>query len=248
MGYLTRVAGFPNTDGLTLSTWFYVFPQPVTGTSTTHRTLFRCGEDIGAVDASPFSGTTIGCYVSDFGDQVYIDLRNFSGFAGQAANTAPLTGGGSVNRGAWNHVVVNFQVPGDLTLTAQMCLNGIVRSARIISSSVPTIPLNAGYVGVPTDSVFAQSINYSPSLPMADYQMWFYKNIALTDANMTRFFTITDGRGYPTNPIEASNAFGVQSILFKGKASDASFYFNRGTAGAFSKIATVSDFTPTPSF
>ena len=55
--------------------------------------------------------------------------------------------------------------------------------------------------------------------------------------------TITlDGGPAPTS--EAAAAFGTQTILFTGRASE--FIVNGGSSGAFTKTGTVTDFTPGP--
>lgn len=248
MGYLTRAAGLLDTQGLTLSAWFYVAPQPFTGSSVTHRTLFRCGADIGAVNGQPFSGTTIGCYVSDFGDQVYMDLRNCVEVPAQLAISAPLTGGGAISRGAWNQVVVNFQVLGLNSMSAQMCLNGIIRAIHTQAvANVTAIPLNAGFIGVPTDSVFAQNTTLTPVLPLAQYQMWFYQNISMTSQNMANFFTISGGIGTPKSYLVANTAFGTPELCFVGDPTK--FKVNRGTLGdSFATVGTINKFSPGPTF
>lgn len=238
MGFLTQAAGFSNTQGLTLSVWFYVFPQPFTGSSVTHRPFFRCG--------SNFTGTTIGCYVSDFGDQVYIDMRNCPEVPAQVSISASLTGGGAISRGAWNHVVVNFKVLGINSMSAQMCLNGIIRGIRTSTvGTVNAIPLNAGTMGIPTDG--ASFIGAVSSLPMAQYQMWFYKNIDMTSQNMDNFFSISDNTGTPKPYSVANTAFGMPELCFVGPPSQ--FKTNIGTLGdTFVQTGTINNFTPLPTF
>jgi len=65
--------------------------------------------------------------------------------------------------------------------------------------------------------------------------------IVPTPDNLAKFIT-PDGK--PVNPTVAAAAFGTPTYLFKGNA--AGFTNNQGTGGAFTKISTVSDFTPGP--
>lgn len=98
-------------------------------------------------------------------------------------------------------------------------------------------------------SIFPGYDSISTPIEYADVQVWFGTFIDPTiSANYAKFVNITGGRGYPVNPTTAAAAFGQQTILFKGKASDNSFYMNRGNGGTFNKIGTASDFTPTPSY
>src|SRR6185369_14264901 len=245
MGYLTRGAGLSNTSGLTLSVWFYVFPQ---GAPSTLRTFFRCGADIGAVDGQPFSGTTIGCFVAGSGDFVFLDVRNCPECPEQLAASAFTTGGGSMTRGGWNHIVASFQRLGLNSIKGQLCLNGVIRNPTTTSvADITAIPLNDGFIGVPVDSVFAQNITESPLLPLAQYQMWMHQNIAMTDQNMANFFTITNGVGMPRDYLVAEVAFGTPELSFIGNPTQ--FPQNRGSLGnTFSQVGTTNNFSPLPSF
>jgi hypothetical protein len=81
-----------------------------------------------------------------------------------------------------------------------------------------------------------------------DFQVWNTFIDPTVPANYAKFVKIKDGIGTPADPRIAAAFFGQQTILFRGKSSDASFYVNRGDAGPFSKTGTISDFTPAPSY
>lgn len=91
--------------------------------------------------------------------------------------------------------------------------------------------------------------NFSSAIEFADVQVWFGKYINPTvPSNFSKFVIISGNKGYPVDPSVAGNTFGQQTILFKGKGSDASFWVNRGNGGTFTKTGTITDFTPAPSY
>jgi hypothetical protein len=101
-------------------------------------------------------------------------------------------------------------------------------------------------MGIPDLTAY---LSANPVFEASDLQFWFNKFIDPTiSSNYAKFVTIKNGVGTPVDPSTAATAFGTQSILLKGKASDGSFFVNRGTIGAFTKTGTISDFTPAPSY
>jgi len=90
---------------------------------------------------------------------------------------------------------------------------------------------------------------FTTAVEFADVQAWFgtFINPSIPD-NFSKFVKITGSTGTPADPSVAASAFGQPSILFKGKASDSTFFINNGTGGAFAKTGTVIDFTPGPSY
>jgi hypothetical protein len=111
-------------------------------------------------------------------------------------------------------------------------------SSDLVKVGLPYVSDNVG-----TDGPGSRARDYG------DFQAWFGQFIDPTvPANFAKFVSISGGKGTPVDPAIAAAAFGQQSILFKGKSSDASFFVNHGTAGSFTKVGTASDFTPAPSF
>ena len=111
-----------------------------------------------------------------------------------------------------------------------------------------SIQCNAQEFGVPARAqrVIDSPTSYKP-YRMSDWQFWMGQYIDPTDAtNFSKVVEIRDGNGYPRNPSIAAAAFGTQSVLLKGKASDGTFYVNRGNGGTLVVPATWLDYTPTP--
>jgi hypothetical protein len=109
------------------------------------------------------------------------------------------------------------------------------------------LPSHYGFQG--SDAFKGESSDANPKIEYADFQLWVGQYVDWAQpSNFSNVVTIKSGKGYPASTDAAAAAFGRQTVLFKGKASDGSFFFNRGTSGAFSKIGTATDFTPTPSY
>jgi hypothetical protein len=101
----------------------------------------------------------------------------------------------------------------------------------------------------PDDFNSAASVVSNPIVRYGDFQLWVGQYIDWTNpTNFSKVVNISGGHGTPVDPRTSAAAFGPQSVLFKGKSSDASFYTNAGTAGAFTKTGTITDFTPTPTY
>lgn len=89
----------------------------------------------------------------------------------------------------------------------------------------------------------------STAMEFAEIYIWYNTFIDFAvSANRLRFVNISDSVATPAPASTIISAFGTPTYNFRGKASDSSFYFNRGSGGAFSKVGTVSDFTPAPSY
>jgi len=160
--------------------------------------------------------------------------------------------------GSWFHLAAAIN-----TVTPAACnivINSVNRNAThngTLSNdtgSSYSIPINGESAGLP----FNLNWKYGGGQTQADYQqimefsevqLWFGQYIDWTDAdNFAKVVKVAGGVGTPEDPAIAAAAFGTQQILFRGKASDASFYVNRGDGGAFTKTGTVTDFTPGPSY
>lgn len=101
----------------------------------------------------------------------------------------------------------------------------------------------------PNNGSADQTLSNNARNRYADVQAWFGTYADPTDPVVfSKFISIVGGLGLPVDPNAAAAYFGTHSILFKGKSSDSSFFFNRGNGGSFSKFGTTSDFTPTPSY
>jgi len=79
-----------------------------------------------------------------------------------------------------------------------------------------------------------------------DLQVWFGTYVEPTSDNLDRFVKEVNGVGRKVSPSVAAEAFGEPTLLFKGGAEQ--FKTNRGTGGTFTKVGTLTDFTPTASY
>ena len=135
----------------------------------------------------------------------------------------------------------------DIEFTTDRSFTEITPRANLqLSGSAVAVPA-LGNIADP--SAFWNYNTTSSIVEFGDYQIWAGTYIDWTNAsNFSKVVSISGGTGRPVNPTTAATAFGTQTILFKGQASDNSFFTNRGNGGAFVKTGTVTDFTPTPSY
>lgn len=170
-----------------------------------------------------------------------------------AATNYPFNWGmKSITANAWHHFFFAIDI-STATVFIVTILDG-VRDTHSWNMSYendyPGWPINLSTGGRTALGWLSADAYPTPGIrEFADVQAWYGTYIdASSPSNFAKFISITGGKGYPVNPSIAAAAFGRQTILFKGKASDNSFFVNRGNGGAFTKIGTASDFTPGPSY
>jgi hypothetical protein len=122
-----------------------------------------------------------------------------------------------------------------------------------IFNAVDSVPdpilFSSQKVGVPT--IYRTDIGHPihPIVDLGDYQLWTGTYIDWTiPANFSKIVTVNNGIGTPAPTSGAATAFGTQKILFKGKASDNSYYTNQGIGGPFTLVGTATNFIPSPSY
>lgn len=160
------------------------------------------------------------------------------------------TAGPAVTSGAWHHSVFAFDgtnqiyyVRTDAATPPTADRFGTLVSDQFANNWIAgtSIPFTGMSIGIPyTDTTLNAVVEFS------DTQFWNSFIDVSTSANYAKLVTLNGTTGTPASTSGAATAFGTQNLLFKGKAS--AFYTNRGSAGAFTKVGTLTDFTPGPSF
>lgn len=162
-----------------------------------------------------------------------------------------ISAGGNLNSygvdgGQVGTAVINASVQDSFSIVANTGpLSNILNFATELTGNGLRMygkPCGVPWVIVGNDS---QSRNQSQSrIDMADFQLWYGLYIDPTNAsNFSKFVTITGNVGRPASTLGAANAFGEPHILFSGKASNRSFYINRGTGGEFTLTGSGTDTT-----
>jgi hypothetical protein len=90
-----------------------------------------------------------------------------------------------------------------------------------------------------------QIVTYNPVIEYGFIDAWFGQYIDPA-VHLNKFVSEINGVGKPVSRAAAVDAFGDPDLSFSGGAS--SFFKNRGTAGDFTKIGTLTNFSPVPSY
>lgn len=187
---------------------------------------------------------------NDFADVIYegpyqdVTTRDRKHFFKTASNSYLVN--------AWNHCAfsVNNQTSAHLWI-----VDGINKTGSFVNfDNNVIIPWQIQFSGakayMPSNrSIAPGGTDAQTVMRFSDFQLWSGQYIDWSNSNnFAKVVTITGGIGRPTNTNMASAAFGLPAILFKGDSSTSGFRINRGTGGSFSKIGTLSNFTPGPSY
>lgn len=185
--------------------------------------------------------------------------------------TVSSVGGMQTDR--WYHYAVAFNLGEDLThfnpsggFNIPQVLNGVqinvtggnagVTQDGVTGASRPVVITGTGLrmkgndVSVPWLNATTGTGGelWHNKIDLAYFQLWYGTYIDWTNAtNFSKVVTINGSTGTPASTSGAAAAFGQQTILFSGKASNSAFFVNRGTSGSFTKVGTASD-TPGPSY
>lgn len=152
-----------------------------------------------------------------------------------------------------DYIPQQYSLALDAATTAGMQLPNATSGGQIIDDTDSNgLSFKNFQIGIPVSKIendyLALFDTYSNDpVRLAYLQAWFGRYIDISQpGNYSKFVSISGGKGRPVNPSIAAAAFGIPSLLFYG--SSKSFFQNRGSAGAFTKIGTINDFTPGPSF
>jgi hypothetical protein len=184
-------------------------------------------------------------------------------YGSSATSLAPCaqwaTNSGVITSGAWYHIALSCDV-GHANADPKIgCC--VINAVNRMASSAPSVDdpsqaagsarsyqflWNGSTIGIP-DIGANMGFGTHPAIQYGDFQLWVGQYIDWTNStNFAKVVSISGGVGTPVNPATAATAFGTQTLLFKGNATQ--FVTNAGNGGAFTKTGTASDYTPAPSY